>query len=176
MPVLGQHWANTLRQYWPNAEPLLPKHWANTACWYWASTGPIHCASTGPMLNHYYPSTGLIQHAGTGPVLDQYIAPALAQCWTSIGPTLGQYHMPALARFTAAVQSVRIGPMPFIPACQYWPNTVMFAGNVPADRTHMLASYFTLFRPDTARLLRPIVPVDTPRRGALRHTPIALHE
>ena len=123
--VLGQHWANTFRQYWPNAERLLPQHWANTTCRYWASTGPIHCASTGPMLNHYYPSTGPIQFAGTGPVLGQYIAPALAQCWTSIGPTLGQYHMPALARFNASVQRM------------HWANAVYTGLPVLAQYFHV---------------------------------------
>ena len=148
------YWASTLRQYWPNAEPLLPQHWANTACRYWASTGPIHCASTGPMLDQHWPNTGAVPHASIGPihshcatyalgqcrlyrpasigpVLAQYIAPALAQCWTSIGPTLGQYHMPALARFTAAVQRMHWANAVYtgLPVlAQYWPNTVMFAG------------------------------------------------
>ena len=138
--VLGQHWANTFRQYWPNAEPLLPQHWANTTCRYWASTGPIHCASTGPMLNHYYPSIGPIQLAGTGPLLGQYIAPALAQCWTSIGPTLGQYHMPALARFTAAVQRMHWAHAVYTGLrvlAQYWPNTVMFAGYAIPQISHI---------------------------------------
>ena len=92
MLVLGQHWANTLRQYWPNAEPLLPQHWANTACRYWASTGPVHCASTGPMLDQHWPNTGAVPHASIGPIHSRCAAYVLGQCrlyrHASTGPIL----------------------------------------------------------------------------------------
>ena len=90
-----RYWASTLRQYWPNAEPLLPQHWANTACRYWASTGPIHCASTGPMLDQHWPNTGAVPHTSIGPIHSRCAAYALGQCRlyrpASIGPVLAQY-------------------------------------------------------------------------------------
>ena len=75
LPVLGQHWANTLRQYWPNAEPLLPQHWANTTCRYWASTGPIHCACTGPALAQHWGSTTCQHWPDSQPLCSVCIGP-----------------------------------------------------------------------------------------------------
>ena len=140
-----RYWASTLRQYWPNAEPLLPQHWANTACRYWASTGPIHCASTGPMLDQHWPNTGAVPHASIGPIHSRCATYALGQCrlyrpasigqywpntlrqhWPNAGPALAQHWGSTTCQHWPDSQplcSVCIGPMLFIPACQYWPST-----------------------------------------------------
>ena len=66
--VLGQHWASTLRQHWPNAGQALAQHW---------------------------PSTGAVPHASIGPIHSRCVAYVLGQCRlyrpASIGPVLAQY-------------------------------------------------------------------------------------
>ena len=130
-----RYWASTLRQYWPNAEPLLPQHWANTACRYWASTLRQHWPNAGPALAQHWGSTTCQHWPDSQPLCNVCIGPMpfipACQYWPSTGP----------------IHCASTGPM----LDQYWPNT----GAVPHASIGPIHSRCAAYALGQCRLYRP---------------------
>ena len=111
LPVLGQYIAPALAQCWTSIGPTLGQYHMPALARFTAAVQRMHWANavyTGlPVLAQYWPNT-LRQHwPNAGPVLAQHWGSTTCQHWPDSQPLC----------------SVCIGPMPFIPACQYLPST-----------------------------------------------------